>query len=389
MISPLDDLVGTLPPSYALGLVAIAGAFVLAVGTIAVLILALMRRSADMGALEERLAEAERRAAAAEAERDAAMEGLDRLNTLAEGAHAIWTRKPLGPPEGYAERMAESIPILALANLKGGVGKSTLSANLAAWFDARGERVLLIDLDYQGSLSDMAVAPEAARSRTAPGALALLQGEMPPVLPMSGAQSNSGVIDCAYPVLNEESRVLFRWLLGLTADDVRYRLAHLLLGPRIQTVYDRVIVDTPPRVTLGLVTALCSATHLLIPTQLNGLSTEAVRSFLATLDALRPHPLPPVQRYRILGTQKTWSTERLSRAEIEAIGEIERMIALRGEPAGLFFKDAMVPNMSGFQRAAGRTLAYHAEPSVRPELDRLGARVAAFAPSFAEAPEED
>lgn len=381
----IQDLMAALSPSVVLGLVAIVGVLVLVIGCVAVLILALMRRSAEVGALKARLATSEARTAEAEAARDSAREALERVAVMADGASEIWTRAPFSPPSEYAARMADSIPILACSNLKGGVGKTTLSGNLAAWFDARGERVLLVDLDYQGSVSAMAMGGDVrGRNLASPAAKALLTGEMPAVLPIAGAQSNSGLVDASYPLLNEESRLLFRWLLGLEAGDVRYRLAEYLLSPRVQTVYDRIIIDTPPRVTLGLVNALCAATHLVVPTQLNGLSTEAVESFLATLDALRPKPLPPAQQFRIVGMQKTWSTERLSRAEIAAIAEIDRLLARRGEQGAVFLRDAILPNMSGFQRAAGRALAYKTEPSVRPELDRLGAALQAFAPSFAE-----
>lgn len=384
-----DTLVEVLPPAYALGLVAIIGVLVLAVGLIAVLILALMRRAAEVGGLENRLAAETTALAAAAEERDRARDALGQIVAMAEGVSDVWTREPFAPPEDYARRMAESIPIVAFANLKGGVGKTTLSANLAAWFDARGERVLLIDLDYQGSLSAMALGGELrGRNLAEPGAQRLLLGDWPRVYPVTRARSNSEIVDCYYPFLAEENRSLMRWLLGRTGDDVRYRLAQVLLSPRIQTVYDRIVIDTPPRITLGLVNALCAATHLVIPTQLNGLSIEAVQSFLATLDAMRPRPLPPVQQYRLVGLQKTWTTDRLSQVELGAIAELERLLAMRGEPARLFLREAILPNMSGFARVAGRGLAYQSEPSVRPEIDRLGRLIAAFAPSFAEAPEE-
>lgn len=52
-------------------------------------------------------------------------------------------------------RSSNSILIITVAAMKGGVGKTTLTANLAAYLDRQNKRVLLIDLDYQGSLSHM------------------------------------------------------------------------------------------------------------------------------------------------------------------------------------------------------------------------------------------
>ncbi len=70
---------------------------------------------------------------------------------------AFWSRAPeVNSLKSYAERIAQSIPILLFANQKGGVGKTTIAANLAAHFQHKaGERVLAIDLDYQGSMSIM------------------------------------------------------------------------------------------------------------------------------------------------------------------------------------------------------------------------------------------
>lgn len=391
----MSEIVSVLPPNYVLWLVAIAGLAVLGFGLIAVLILSLTRRSGEIGQLSGTLSAAEARRdeleaelAETAAERDAARAALERMTGLADETADIWSRGPAIPPEDYARRIGDSIPVLVVANLKGGVGKTTLATNLAAWFDARGERVLLVDLDYQGSASAMALGGEMlGRDLAQPGALTLLRGGWPKLHRLTAADSNSEVLDCYYPVLNEENRLLFRWLLGRTPDDPRYRVAEALLAPRIQTVYDRIIVDTPPRVTMGLVNALAAATHLIVPTQLNGLSVQAVQSFLATLDALSPVPLLPARPMRIVGMQRTWTSDRLAGAEIEAMAEIDRLLAARSLPPETFLRDAILPVMSGFQRMAGRGLAYQAEPSVRPEMDRLGKRLAAFAPSYAEEPE--
>jgi len=365
-----------------------AGLLLLITGALVLLILQLQHLSAEAGALRARAEAGMDETRLAREERDAARRVLADLMEMVEGRAAIWTRAPVAPPRDYQRRMTESIPIIALANLKGGVGKTTLAANLAAWFDAAGERVLLIDLDHQGSLTAMALGADRHRRDPAePGARKLLLGEWPAPLTLPGAATNSELIDAATVLQADETRLLFQWMLGASGDDVRYRLAGLLLNPRIQTVYDRVILDTPPRVTLGFVNALAAATHLLIPTQLNALSVEAVETFLATLDTMRPAPLPACQRYRILGVQRSFATGRMTRAECDAVARIEAGLAARGEPKALYLHEATVPHMTGFARAAGHGPAYRSEPSVRPAIERLGRAVAAFAPSFAEAPE--
>jgi Mrp family chromosome partitioning ATPase len=83
----------------------------------------------------------------------------DKLNRVRDAFgedNNLWLRQPIIRPERYDARMQQSIPILLIAHLKGGVGKTTIAANLAAYFEMkRNERVLAIDLDHQGSLSSM------------------------------------------------------------------------------------------------------------------------------------------------------------------------------------------------------------------------------------------
>jgi hypothetical protein len=95
----------------------------------------------------------------------------------------LWMRVPT-KPEGYHERIQQSIPIMVLANLKGGVGKTTIAANLAAYFETqKKERVLAIDLDYQGSLSSMLLPePYNRQPRPAKAIRKLIEGQSTAIL---------------------------------------------------------------------------------------------------------------------------------------------------------------------------------------------------------------
>ena len=95
---------------------------------------------------------------------DGAAKRLARLRSAVQAGNGLWLTEPIKQPDTYELLLKSSIPIITLANLKGGVGKSTITANLAGYFAERSERVLVIDLDFQGSLG--AWFRRAARVRT-------------------------------------------------------------------------------------------------------------------------------------------------------------------------------------------------------------------------------
>ena len=93
---------------------------------------------------------------------------LDRVRDAFIDDNNLWRRTPVDKPPRYDADLQASIPIILLANLKGGVGKTTIAANLAAYFErCKDERVLAIDLDHQGSLSSM-LLPESTQRNPAP-----------------------------------------------------------------------------------------------------------------------------------------------------------------------------------------------------------------------------
>jgi Mrp family chromosome partitioning ATPase len=81
---------------------------------------------------------------------------LGELKSSLEDSVRLWLRPPRRSDD-YVKVIRESIPIITIVNLKGGVGKTTIAANLVAFFSEQKRRdgsplkILVIDLDYQGS----------------------------------------------------------------------------------------------------------------------------------------------------------------------------------------------------------------------------------------------
>jgi Mrp family chromosome partitioning ATPase len=82
---------------------------------------------------------------------------LKKVRLFMLGEEGFWDKPPRLNLARQIRELLEGLPILTIANFKGRVGKSTVAANLAAFFDSVGIRVLLIDFDYQGSLTDSVI----------------------------------------------------------------------------------------------------------------------------------------------------------------------------------------------------------------------------------------
>lgn len=320
-------------------------------------------------------------------------EAKDRINSAldltAGGTGRFWAR-PVGVrSDDYERRIASSIPILLFGNQKGGVGKSTLVTNLAAAFASKGERVLTVDLDYQGSHSSLAQL-QMGTSDQEPESLIdfLFQDELDSnwsKLAIRHVTETLHVIPAFYSFEQVERRVEYQWALGVTRDDVRYRLARALLSNATQERYDRVIIDAPPRFTLGFVNGLCASTHLYVPTVVDGLSTSAVSAFARQFSELKPIVNPHLRWAGIVGTM-TFVNPRdplsLTATANAAATEAERAAQNRlktKEP--LFIRKPVIKRDSDLARATEKGIAYMNDSSVRPMFDDLAAVIESKAPS--------
>jgi cellulose biosynthesis protein BcsQ len=290
----------------------------------------------------------------------------------------LWTSFPSAPPfTNYAAAVANSLPIITIANLKGGVGKTTVAANLAACLDLRfGQRVLLIDLDYQGSLTTVmrsylgqvnrrSLVNELISGCADFGTLFKVSAALAPALP------KTRLVPAFYEFARYEDRVMIEWLLQETQDDVRYRLARVLLAEEIKSQFDIILIDAPPRLTTGTINALCASNYLIVPTIFNMLSAETVGNFLQTVKHLLLHDLN--QQLNVLGVLETLAP-RINEANDEraaARATIEEALQKLQLPSASIF-DVNIPRRTAIAKDG---LAYIRHPAARPIFDALASTV--------------
>jgi len=212
--------------------------------------------------------------------------------------------------------------IIAVANQKGGVAKTTSTLALGAALADRGQRVLLVDLDPQASLTLAAgVAPPEATVWTA----------MERVIDAGVSLPLEGI---ALP-LAEKGLTLLPSSLALAAADLallnterrEYVLAEIL--DQAARMYDATLIDCPPALNMLVINALTAADEVLIPVTPDYLAVGGLSLFLQTVERVKTRKLNP--RLRIAGLILTMTAAQTSH-DREYIPQLEALAAARGFP---------------------------------------------------------
>jgi len=169
--------------------------------------------------------------------------------------------------------------ILAIANQKGGVGKTTTAINLATALAAVGEAVLLIDLDPQGNAS---TGLGVARSDRARGSYRLITDD----LPISEAARATYVPNLSLIPAEADLAGAEIELVGL--DRREYRLRDALAPLRTEpSPYRFVLIDCPPSLGLLTLNGLVAADAVLVPLQCEFYALEGISGLIRTIEMVK------------------------------------------------------------------------------------------------------
>ncbi len=209
----------------------------------------------------------------------------------------LWSSKTLDDILGHKQgTMTQTI--IAVANQKGGVGKTTTAVNIAACLAGKNVSVLLVDLDPQGNATSGLGLDKQGTSTT----YEVLLG-------------TAGLVDSVQEthveglyVLPANPNLAAAELDIAELDRREFRLSEALKP----AAYDYIIIDCPPALGLLTINALTAATHVLIPVQTEYYALEGLGQLLGTVQRVREATNP---RLDLLGVLLTMYDKRTSLSE--------------------------------------------------------------------------
>jgi chromosome partitioning protein len=198
------------------------------------------------------------------------------------------------------------VRVLVISNQKGGVGKTTTAISLGAALVARGQRVLIIDLDPQANAtSGLGVgksgAIHAVLLKEQPITESVVHTELEGLDLIPSGPDMAGAEVELVPVMGRE-----------------FRLRHALRA--VAALYDTVIVDCPPSLGLLTVNALTAGDGVLVPVQCEYYALEGLAQLLDTIEAVRQRLNDRLEVLAIVLTME----DRRNRLSMQVIEEVRK-----------------------------------------------------------------
>ena len=221
---------------------------------------------------------------------------------------------------------------IAVANHKGGVGKTTTVLNLGVALMKRGRRVLLVDADAQANLTAALGGRPRELTRERRTLAHVLAGVVPAAEAIVPGTKRRPALLGASGALVAIEEVL------VTRDAPPTRLRQMLRP--VDDDYDYVLVDCAPGITRVTRNAMCAASRVLVATTLDGRSLAGIESLIATVEGLAQHHRPGL---RLLGIVPTLHDRRHAAQNVR-LEELERRFGLL---APVFAPVARTARMTG------------------------------------------
>ena len=191
--------------------------------------------------------------------------------------------------------------IIAFANHKGGVSKTTSVANIGAILSQKGKKVLLIDLDAQANLTDYFL-----KERPEESIYHALVNETP--LPIVQIGKGLSLVPSSLDMVGLETQI---------ADNIdRAELLQILLEP-IREQYDYILIDCPPSLSITTLNALIAATDLYIPLTAEAIPVRGLKMLTDAMERVKKRKNPNLKLSGIIITR--WGARNLNRVIEESL----------------------------------------------------------------------
>lgn len=180
--------------------------------------------------------------------------------------------------------------IIAIANQKGGVGKTTSCINLAASLVAHHRRVLLVDIDPQGNAT-MGSGIDKHELSFSINDILLDEADIHQAL--LGTQAG-------YDLIPANDDLTFAELSLMQMSRKEYRLSHALA--KVRCSYDYILIDCPPSVNMLTINAMSAANGVLVPMQCEYYSLEGLTGLIKVIEKLKANLNPKLELLGLLRT---------------------------------------------------------------------------------------